>query len=429
MTKKIFPIATESACLLKWNWSTIYFQSGSSSSCHRTQKYAIDPDNFFNFHNLPAKVQARTKMLNGQWPGAGCEYCKNAELHGTVSDRQFQLEQLQDTNLVPPELLINASSTEVTPTIVEVYFNNTCNMACIYCGPHHSSKWVDENKKYGNFFANESEDFSVVQEQKNIHYDKMVKDFWNYLGSNNRAQHIQRYHMLGGEPFLLKEFDDSIKFWARYGHPDLQISIVSNLNIPHDRFKSYIEKFRLLAKHKKMWRLQLTASLDCWGPEQEHSRYGLDLSLWQKNFEYILNTPWILPSINSAISALTIKSMPALVEKINHWNCNQDPVVEEYRTYNNLILHSFNTSNGIDNPYMFGDGVFDHEFDQAIALMPATTDSQKGQKQMMISIAQQQKQSVKDHSKVKKLKEYLDVLDQRRGTNWRSLYQWLDALS
>ena len=427
MTKKIFPIENSTACLLKWGWSSIFFQSGTSSSCHRTQKYSIDPDNFSQFHNVPAKLQARDKMLNNEWPGAGCEYCKNAESHGVKSDRQFQLEQLQDINLVPPELLVDASSTNVTPTMIEVYFTNICNMACVYCGPHHSSKWVDENKKHGNFFSGTTELFDVTQEQKNIHYDKMVKDFWVYL--SGVAKHIQRYHILGGEPFLIKELDDSIKFWARYGHPDLQISIVSNLNIPHERFKSYIEKFQLLVNHKKMWRLQLTASLDCWGKEQEHSRHGLDLSVWQKNFEYILNTPWILPSINSTISALTIKSMPELIEKINEWNLQQEPVVEEFRTYDNSILHSFESSTGVENPYMFGPGVFDQEFDKILSLMPSVTENQKGQKEMMTSIAQQQKQSVRNYSKIKQLTQYLDALDQRRNTNWRALYSWLDTFS
>jgi MoaA/NifB/PqqE/SkfB family radical SAM enzyme len=27
----------------------------------------------------------------------------------------------------------------VTPRILEVYFDNTCNLKCLYCGPHFSS--------------------------------------------------------------------------------------------------------------------------------------------------------------------------------------------------------------------------------------------------------------------------------------------------
>jgi hypothetical protein len=90
-TRVVFPIKSSTACLLKWSWSSIFFQSGTSASCHRTQNYPIDPDNFSSFHNLPEKIQARNKMLSGEWPGAGCEYCKNIEEAGGESDRKFLL--------------------------------------------------------------------------------------------------------------------------------------------------------------------------------------------------------------------------------------------------------------------------------------------------------------------------------------------------
>ena len=32
--------------------------------------------------------------------------------------------------------------------ILEVYFSNVCNQACIYCSPEYSSMWEVENKKF-----------------------------------------------------------------------------------------------------------------------------------------------------------------------------------------------------------------------------------------------------------------------------------------
>jgi hypothetical protein len=421
---KIFPIKVEPACLLKWAWSTVFLNSGASSSCHRTQHYQIDPDNFDSFHNLPEKIKAREAMLRGEWPGAGCEYCKNIESVNGLSDRKFQLDQCSQ-QLVPPELWDNPAETSVTPTILEVYFTNTCNMACVYCGPYHSSKWEDENRRFGSLFPDVKEKFSVQVEQNNPQYEKMVKSLWEYLKTNNRVQFIQRYHILGGEPFLLKELDQSIDFWGQYGHPDLEISIVSNLNIPHNRFVNYIKKFEILAKNNKMWRLQLTASLDCWGSEQEYVRYGLDLSLWEKNFTYILNTPWILPSINSAISSLTIHNLPTLIKKINEWNLGQEDVIKPFRTYPNKILHSFNTTRQIDDPYIFSGNVFADYFEKTLQAMPESTEIQRGQKEMMQGIADQSKNCTSDIEKINQLKNYLSDLDLRRGTNWKQTFPWL----
>jgi hypothetical protein len=432
MTKVVFPIKSSTACLLKWAWSSIYFHSGTSNSCHRVDRHLIDPDNFNSFHNLPEKIEARKKMLAGNWPGKGCEYCKNVEDAGGFSDREFQIEQLSDKKLIPKELNTDSSAVSVTPTILEVWFNNTCNMSCIYCGPHHSSKWQDENRKHGNIFLENKEidKFSPVFEQKNPHYNKMVSDFWKYLETDSNASHIRRFHVLGGEPFLMDELDKSISIWAKHGHPDLEIVIITNLNIPHNRFIQYIKKFELLAKHKKMWRLQLTASLDGWGQAQEYVRYGLSLPLWEQNFRYILNTPWILPSINSAISALTVKILPELLEKINEWNSTQEDVWDGYRTTSNKILHSFNTTGDghIDDLYMFDGETFHEDFKKILSIMPEHTPVQQGVKQSMNGIATRSKNCVANLNQIISLKDYLDKLDARRKTNWKQTFPWLEQI-
>lgn len=414
--------------MLKWAWSTVYFNSGTTASCHRTQKYSIDPDNFGNFHNLPDKIAARNLMQQGQWPGAGCEYCKNVEDAGGVSDRLFNLQQQNNGWLIPPELQDTAAATSVTPTILEVYFNNTCNMKCVYCGPHFSSLWEEENRRFGQSFTNTHNQYDIKNSQDNPNYDRMVADLWKYLSTDNRYKTLRRYHILGGEPFLMQELDASIEFWKRHPNPDLIFSVITNLNIPTERFKRYVKQFEQLVLGNKIWKLQLTASLDCWGAEQEYVRYGLDLDQWQQNFELLLNRPWVVLSINSAISALTIKSLPKLLEKINQWNTQQTATAHWHQRewQAEPILHSFNTSAENDNPYMFGPGVFDADFERILDLMPTHTATQQGQYQAMQGIATQMLASKRNIKKINNLKSYLSTLDQRRNTNWRSHFAWLD---
>ena len=124
MTKRVFPIKVEPACLLKWSWSTVHFHSGSTSSCHRTKNYKIDPDNFANFHNVEGKLRDRQEMLAGRWPGNGCEYCRNVEHAGQVSDRLYHLGLQGDPGQHPPELNQDPAAVNVTPTILEVWFTN-----------------------------------------------------------------------------------------------------------------------------------------------------------------------------------------------------------------------------------------------------------------------------------------------------------------
>jgi pyruvate-formate lyase-activating enzyme len=421
----IFPIKVEPACLLKWSWSSVFLNTGTSASCHRTEPYTIDPNNFNNFHNVPEKIRDRTAMLNGQWPGHGCEYCRNVESAGGTSDRQYQLDAQGDVCQHPPELNINPSATEVTPTILEVYFTNTCNMACVYCGPHFSSKWEDENRKFKSNFENSSA-FKMQTSPDNPHYTQMVNDLWRYLDEGDRYQILRRFHILGGEPFLLKELDATIDFWDSHGNINLVISIISNLNVPHKRFKQYMKRFERLILERKIWKIQITASLDAWGIEQEYTRYGLELSLWEKNFEFLVDQPWVTPSINSALSGLTIKQMPALIEKINYWNSKRGPLIQNNdNVFGERIHYSVNTTSMKDDLYIFGPDIFRDDLAKVIELMPSVSDTDISTRKQMESIAITSNASVKDDNKIQDLKQYLTLLDHRRNTNWQNTFPWL----
>lgn len=418
--KRIFPIKNDPACLLKWGWSTIYFQSGTTNSCHRTEKNKIDPDNFDQFHNLPEKIVARELMLKGEWPGHGCQYCKDVEKIGGVSDRLFQLGQQQDPGLTAPELFENNQAVEVTPTMLEVWFKNTCNMACIYCGPHFSSLWEDENRKYGNLVEfNNKYQFTMHYSHNNPYYDKMVADLWEYLDTNNRYQKLRRFQILGGEPFLVSELDECLDFWDSHSNPDLVINIVTNLNIPNKRFQKYVDRFERLVNENKIWKFQITGSLDGWGPEMEYVRYGLNLATWEQNFQSLLDKPWATLSINSALSALTIKHLPALISKINEWNHLRPGNAEP-------IIFSYSLTGRHDDPRWFGTGFFEDDFNLALSLLDKKSTIDIGVYEGLQSLAKLINKNPMDITKVNELKTYLDQLDVRRKTNWRTTFPWLD---
>lgn len=422
---KIFPIKNDPACLLKWAWSTINMEYGTSSSCHRVQGNRIDPDNFDNFHNLPEKIKARKDMINGQWPGNGCEYCSKVEAAGRISDRQMTLSRHHGLDKIPPELYVNPLATEVTPTILEIYFNNTCNLSCVYCNSAFSSKWNQELLKFGPVKIN---DFEIpIHVTNNQRYDKMVQDLWNYLETNDRYKILRHYQLLGGESLLQKELDSSITFWKNHPNPALTFNIISNIMIPHELFVEKILKFQELVESECIYQLELTASLDCWGPQQEYVRYGLDLDVWTKNFEYMLNKSWIKLSVHSCMTALTIKTLPELIEKISNWSKSRpddSPVDHSF----DFVIGKEHKLNGL-HPILFGPGVFDKDFEKILKVMPENNESQITAKNQMLGLAQYVKNSSKNSQRIATLKLYLDELDRRRSTNWRTVFPWLDTVN
>lgn len=420
----IFPIKQDPACLLKWAWSTVYFHSGTSSSCHRTQKYSIDPKNFDTLHNHPEKIIAREKMLRGEWPQAGCQYCKNVEDAGGESDRMLQLRALTDPSYCPPQLLANDQATSVSPTMLEIYFNNTCNMKCVYCGPHFSSLWEQENNKFGIINAHAADRFSVRKSQHNPHYRDMVDSFWRHLSEKDLYKTLRRFHILGGEPFLQDETEICIDFWRDHPNPNLILGTITNLNIPHARFRRYMDKFRDLVNTGKIMTVEIIASLDAWGPQQEYTRFGLNLDLWQENFESIVSEPWVTVGINSVISSLSLKQMPLLLEKINRWNqIRKNYAVDEHNQY---IIHSFSYSNLEDNPFYFQYEVFRQDWQKILDLMPIDNQIQKNQKIAMEGIIKKHSLSQNNLEQIQNLKTYLSHLDQRRDTDWKKIFTWLD---
>jgi len=405
---KYFPIKTETACQLKWNWSTLYLYSGTTASCHRTAYSAISAESFDNFHNTEKKQQHRLSMLKGQWPQDGCGYCKDLEDAGEFSDRLLHLT-IPDQS--PVELDTDPAALVVDPTILEVYFNNTCNLSCLYCSPTLSSKINSENKKFGKF---ESNGIKISAVDKNADHAIMIDKFWQWMQQHSTK--LKRLNILGGEPLYQTEFYHCLDYLENSKHPDLVLNIVTNLMISNDKLTELIERFKLLLAKRKIKRLDITCSIDCWGKEQEFVRHGLDLALWERNFELLLKQKWITLNINQTITMLTIKTMPALLEKLSSWRTQHK------------IGHYFSVATPEPAylvPAVLGSGVFDNDFEKIIQLMPSDTEQDLSARQYMTVIAEQVKQSQIDCVELKKCVTYLDEMDRRRNTNWRTLFPWL----
>ena len=399
--RKVFPIQTETSCQLKWTWSTIYLTEGTTASCHRTTHHKFNYD-IFDFHNTPEKIQDRERMLQGQWPKSGCEYCRNIELAGGASDRITNLDFWKFDQ--PKEIIADLTATSVTPKILEIYFNNTCNLKCTYCGPYFSSLWDDENIRFGggaylidsNFEVNKQKCFSWLKEN---------------------IQELHQLNVLGGEPLYQNEFDQLLDILETTPSPELTLTFFSNLAVAQDKLIEKINRIEQLKDRGHIKKLMITASLDCWGPEAEFARFPLSLQTWEKNFNYILNKEWITIVIGSTITPLTIKSLYVLMEKINEWN-KQRPVY----WYGNSV--NYPDWMFID---MFGD-VFKDDFDRAINLMPTEFPEHQSVRDYLIGIRDQSGDTGINLTMIEKLYTMLEQFDKRRKTNWRSVYPWLVGL-
>jgi len=405
--KKYFPINTATACQLKWAWSTLFLNSGITASCHRTAYGEINEENFLNFHNTPLKLDDRNKMLQGQWPETSCGYCKKIEEENGISDRQ---RHLTIPDLVPPELEQDNTAINISPTIVEVFFNNTCNLGCLYCNPGLSSTIETENRKFGDFIINDIE----LTNKFTGNYKDLTPHFWNWFPEG--FVKLKRFHFLGGEPFYQKELDILLEMIEKYPNPDCEINLVTNLMVSKKRIVEVLNKFKSLLIKRKIKRLDITASIDCWGPQQEYVRWGIDLKIWEDNFKLLLENKWIYLNINQTISTLTIKTMPELLIKLKQWR--QDRNIGQW-------FSGVTPGPSYLKGEIFGDKEFKHDAVEILNLMPRDTDAEKIAVEYMHGIFKQILNTEQNTDEIKKLILFLNEKDRRRNTDWRKVFPWL----
>lgn len=406
MSGKIFPIKTDTACRLKWSWSTLYLNNGLTSSCHRSSKSILDPEKFDQFHNTQNKIADRQSMLDGQWPGGGCEYCMEIEQAGGASDRVFQ-NKIPD--IYPRELDRNAYQLHVQPAILEVFFSNTCNLKCIYCEPGLSSAIQAEDKKFDGSLLTD------LRFEENNKYKQFAPKFWSWFEHNYHT--LQRLQVLGGEPFLQKDLMNLLEFFDSNPCPNLEFNIVTNLCVSSDIVEKVSGKMADLLTQNKLGRVDIQASVDCWGSGQEYVRTGFNSALFDHNIKILIKKNVFRIGLLSTVCSLTIPEMQQLVKKYQEWSSMQEIF---------WYMHMVMPTDGFLSPVIFGSDYLVQELQQMYNSLPNETWDQKQTSITLLGIIKKIQQHKVENSQRKfELINYLNGIDKRRGLNWKNTFPWL----
>ena len=403
MINQVFPIRNDTACVYKWGWNTFRLYNATSSSCHRVNPVAVSLDKFDDFHNTPEVLNDRQKMLAGKWPGRGCEYCENVEKQGGVSDRLYH-------NNIPgltPVDFDPVGDQKVTPRIVELYLSNTCDLACVYCLPGFSSRNNEELKKYGPY------PIGILPVQQITDKDQYFTAWLNWLDKN--YQDLDRVSILGGEPFLQKEMWNILEFISNRRNQNLTISINTNLNSKTDTIKRFVEICKNLIINRKIKQVHISASLDCWGPQAEFIRNGLVLGQWQENFEYLIQHKWLSISVHQVITSLSIGTALDLQQRIAEYKKQNPKITQAYHVVDSGYEEIY-------HPNIFGATFFKDKLDALLEHYPIATEWDIETRKRLEGICLMVNAEKSDPLRLSKLCATLDMIDQRRNTDWKKLF-------
>jgi sulfatase maturation enzyme AslB (radical SAM superfamily) len=405
--EKWFPPEGKTVCLQKWSQVSLYLWENKSSSCHRNQNADVPDD--YDFNNTAPVVEHREKMLRGEWPsdGRGCEHCRDQELAGGMSDRLNYLSRPDNKRYVPIELYKNPSATRVKPTQLSVHFNNKCNLKCLYCGPNLSSAWVKEKWQHEQGKSYEFDPWELDSV-----YKARLEKFFKWMENNYSS--LKAFDLLGGEPFIQTEVWDCVDWMIAHPNPECDIEIYSNMQVKPVLFKRGMDKLKELAKTVR--EVRFVASIDCWGPASEYIRNGMDLITFEENMNYLVNEcSEIIPTMNWTVSSLSIPYIPELIKKVIEWNKKRSISVNYNKCIDPIIY----------DPHIMPTGTYTEYIKEILDLNKEMYKHDNISSMYAEGIFNEIENSPAIPAKIQQLKEELDRLDSRRGTNWQETFPWL----
>ena len=299
-------------CLAKWKQVSLHLPTGLNNSCYHPPLHPIDPVAIqFNpgaLHNTEHKKQQRQLMLSGQRPEE-CSYCWNMEDQGKLSDRHYRSGE--PWAAVDFEQIKNSTGLEehVTPSYVEVNFNNACNLKCSYCSPQFSSSWADEVGRLGGYptttVHNSPDHFTgsrrVIPAREQNPYVDAFWEWWPRL-----YPELVHFRMTGGEPLMDRNTYRVFDYVLKNPSKKLHLNVTSNFSVEPQLFKQYLDYVKNICDGRIEHFMQYV-SVDSGIPQQaEYIRHGLDYMRMFENANCYLKE---VPSHNSLTFIITMNNL------------------------------------------------------------------------------------------------------------------------
>lgn len=156
--------------------------------CISSKRYNVNGD-FFNFWNNGEINQVRERMLKDEADEQDCGVCYSREENFDFSKRLDEINKYGR----------NFDKKLVFPAHLQLKVTNICNLKCIMCSPHYSTKWNEDVDKLV-LFRN-----TLTKTKPQVLDNKYLKKlFAMYFQTKTLTP--KRIELYGGEPFLAKNF-------------------------------------------------------------------------------------------------------------------------------------------------------------------------------------------------------------------------------
>ena len=252
-------LKNKSICTLPWTGFELE-PSGTVKNCiiSKTSLGTINKSNIKDIMHGKENIELKQSMLKDGKP-ANCAGCylqeKNTTNMSSISSRLYYLKEVgAKTDLTLYDNVKNFSLKHV-----DLRWTNSCNQACVYCGPEYSSKWAQE---LGEKVKSNKE---ARQEVKDYVFENITQ--------------LENVYLAGGEPMLMKENLEFLKL-LKEKNPGCSVRVNTNLSTTETGI------FELLGSFKNVhW----TVSVESMEEEYNYIRHHGNWNDFLQNLDVINN--------------------------------------------------------------------------------------------------------------------------------------------
>lgn len=258
--------------------------------------FNLGKDSIYDGWNSSLQTSIRKDLLDGI-QNINCKTCWEKEKVGLSSKRQFSNKLFKDhvTENIAREYTDNLGNTLLEPISYDLRFGNLCNLKCVMCHPDSSSNWVSDYVK-------------IFNEEKDWKFDWYeYEKFWEDL--ENNISSIRHVYMCGGEPLLIERHYYFLEKCVKSGHSkNIILEYDSNITIVKDEVLDFWKQFK---------EVQMRASIDDYGDQNDYIRYPSNFKIIKKNLKklYDANIKLGLSLTISIFNSFTFINLINYIEK------------------------------------------------------------------------------------------------------------------
>ncbi len=274
----------------------------------------------------------RLTMLEGKIP-ASCTKCFEEEANGVVSKRLWEMYSWNKDQLDFNKLIGDTKPDGTVPPIVrylDLRLGNTCNLKCVMCSPHDSSRWLQDHEK----LMGKTKSNIVI---KQIEWDKTKFDnkwyekneFWEEIFE--QIPNITQLYFAGGEPLMIKEHRRFLDEIIKRGY-NKQITLRYNSN------GIYVNQ-DIIDVWKQFKEVKYAFSIDGNFDRNGYIRFPTDWTDIEASLDLLDNTPDnIHCSIACAVQVMNIKHIVDFAK----WKLSKN-----YKKINKFTMDEYEAGGGI----------------------------------------------------------------------------------